>query len=152
MHTVDSVMSQAGISVKWDVQGDPDVCAELGCDTVSDRTLSRGLSFTLWSTGQGRFLGVSGIGRPGVPAEKIGRDAAVSFLGELGSGATVDVHTADQVLIYMALGRILSNTPSSVTASELTGHTLTTMSLIERMTGVPFHRRKEGELRRISVD
>ncbi|MCQ8894161.1 MAG: RNA 3'-terminal phosphate cyclase [Methanolinea sp.] len=67
-----------------------------------------GSSCTAWMGWRG---GV-GIGKPGYPAEKVGRDAALALTSEVSAGGVVDRHLADQLLIYVATagGSYTSNT------------------------------------------
>lgn len=50
-------------------------------------------------------LGASALARRGVPAEALGEAAAGALLAELAAGATLDVHAADQLPVYMALAQ-----------------------------------------------
>ena len=63
------------------------------------RLPSMGSGITLWSG----CKGASCLGERGLPAEKVGRRAARELISELKSGATVDVHLADQLIPYLAL-------------------------------------------------
>ena len=63
----------------------------------------------------------------------------------------MDIHTADQLLVYMAMGRLRNSAPSLFSVRELSGHTLTSMALIEKMTDVSFKREKKDGLWYISV-
>ena len=56
----------------------------------------------------------------------------LDLLKELGSNPAVDKHTADQLLIYLALsgGRIRT--------SEITQHTITNIQIIEKFLSVKF--------------
>jgi RNA 3'-terminal phosphate cyclase (ATP) len=51
------------------------------------------------------YGGASALGERGKPAEKVGRETAEKFKAFWDSGATVDVHLADQLLLYAALAR-----------------------------------------------
>lgn len=57
-----------------------------------------GSSCTVWHNGKG----ASALGRRGYPAERVGEDAASALLAELASPAAVDVHLADQLVLYVA--------------------------------------------------
>jgi RNA 3'-terminal phosphate cyclase (ATP) len=57
-----------------------------------------GSSCTVWHEGKGACA----LGRRGYPAERVGEDAADALLAELASPASVDVHLADQLVIYLA--------------------------------------------------
>lgn len=92
-------------------------------------------------------LGASGVAERGVPAERLGSEAGRLLREEVLSGATLDIHAADQVLIYMAL----ANEPSCFLASELSSHTVTTIWLLEQFLPVRFGVREEGKLVRITT-
>ncbi len=57
-----------------------------------------GSSVTVWSGAKGAVA----LGKRGLPAEEVGRAAARALIGECRSPGTVDVHLADQLLVYLA--------------------------------------------------
>ncbi|AKB23488.1 RNA 3'-terminal phosphate cyclase [Methanosarcina sp. MTP4] len=108
--------------------------------------------FELFSTGSGitlwtGFFGGSALGKKGLPAEKVGRQAAGEILPELRSLEAVDVHLADQLIPYMALAG-----NSSYTVRELSMHTKTNIWVTEQFLDVKFRIREKGELFEVSVD
>ncbi len=76
---------------------------EAGYESAIDcqvlRLPSTGSGITLWRGG----MGASSLGERGLPAEKVGRTAATMLIAELASRASVDVHLADQLIVYLAL-------------------------------------------------
>ncbi|KDE56105.1 RNA 3'-terminal phosphate cyclase [Methanoculleus sp. MH98A] len=60
---------------------------------------SVGSSVTVWSGAKGAVA----LGKRGLPAEEVGRTAARALADECRSPGTVDVHLADQLLVYLAL-------------------------------------------------
>jgi RNA 3'-terminal phosphate cyclase (ATP) len=91
------------------------------------------------STGSGitlfkGLIGGSALGERGKPAEKVGQEAALNMAEELKSGAAVDVHLADQLIIYMAL----AYGTSSITARQVTGHTSASILIARQMLGSDF--------------
>jgi RNA 3'-terminal phosphate cyclase (ATP) len=74
-------------------------------DVIDDTTAAQpGATFGIFAeTSTGCLLGADGAGAPGRPAERIGRGVAGQLLEDLASGATVDRHAADQLLIFTAL-------------------------------------------------
>ncbi|MBM3499511.1 MAG: RNA 3'-phosphate cyclase, partial [Armatimonadetes bacterium] len=58
---------------------------------------------TVIVTAEQGWAGCSALGAKGKPAEQVGREAAEAFLRLLASGALVDAHLADQLLLYAAL-------------------------------------------------
>ncbi|HYH51242.1 MAG TPA: RNA 3'-terminal phosphate cyclase [Acidimicrobiia bacterium] len=78
---------------------DPDI------HVIEDSTAAQpGAAFALFAETTGdALLGADGAGAPRRPAERIGKRAADELLDDLRSGATVDRHAADQLLIFTAL-------------------------------------------------
>jgi RNA 3'-terminal phosphate cyclase (ATP) len=74
-------------------------------DVVDDTTAAQpGAAFAVFAElPGGTRLGADGAGAPRRPAERIGRQATRELLDDLASGATVDRHAADQLLIFTAL-------------------------------------------------
>ena len=76
-------------------------------ETLWDETARQaGASLTLWAeTDSGCRLGSDQAGQRGRSSESIGRHVARNLLEDLKTGATVDRHLADQLIIYAALAR-----------------------------------------------
>ncbi|MEM2138096.1 MAG: RNA 3'-terminal phosphate cyclase [Candidatus Anstonellaceae archaeon] len=85
-----------------------------------------GNALAIWSS----YLGVSVVGEAGKPAEKVAGDAAGAFVSEVKSGASVDSHLADQLLVYAALAK----GKTQYTAREFTQHLTTNAEVLRRMT------------------
>jgi RNA 3'-terminal phosphate cyclase (ATP) len=99
---------------------------------------STGSGVTLWCG----HVGGSALGKRGLPAEKVGRLAAKEIITELESGASVDVHLADQLIPYMALAG-----GGSYTVREVSDHTRTNIWTVEKFLDVKFAIEKmEGKL------
>ncbi len=115
-----------------------EVLAERGYDaqifTESSQYESTGSEITLWCPG----MGGSSLGEKGKPAEEVGREAARYLLNELRSGASTDVHLADQLIPYMAL----ADGKCSLTTRLLTSHTRTNIGVVERFLDVKFKTEK----------
>jgi len=90
---------------------------------------STGSGITLWCG----LTGGSALGARGKPAEVVGSDAADSIIGELDSGASVDVYLADQLIPHMAIAR-----SGSFTVRELSLHTKTNIWVCEQFTDAKF--------------
>jgi RNA 3'-terminal phosphate cyclase (ATP) len=83
--------------------------AGLGCEIerLDDTTaLHAGAMLAVWaeSTTGSRWC-ADRAGAPGRTSEAIGKFVAAAFLGDLRSGATVDRHLADQLVLFAALAR-----------------------------------------------
>lgn len=109
----------------------------------SSKYFSTGSGISLW-TG---FYGGNCLGKPGLPAEKVGRKAAEEILLELKSDASVDIHLADQLIPYMALAG-----DSSYTVRELSLHTKTNIWVTEQFLDVEFRVNKTEKGFEVSVE
>jgi RNA 3'-terminal phosphate cyclase (ATP) len=73
--------------------------------------------------------GFTAFGRKGVPAEIIGQEAAAEAIAFLESGACIEEHLSDQLLLPLAL----SGQPASYTTPQLSGHLETNASVIQQL-------------------
>jgi len=87
----------------------------------------------------GAILAGSALGERGKPAEKVGREAAHALLEEVRSGAPVDRHLGDQLVIWTALAQGLSQ----YRTSQLTAHTRSAIVVVSALLGTRFE--VEGE-------
>lgn len=76
-------------------------------DRIDDETaVHAGACLAIWATSStGSRFGADRAGKFGRPSEDIGRFAASTFLEDVRSGATVDRHLADQLVLFCALAR-----------------------------------------------
>ena len=82
----------------------------------------------------GPQAGFSALGARGKPAEQVADEAVEAYLVFRESGAALDRHLADQMLIYLALAQ----GPSSFTTEAVTSHLLTNVWVIEQFLGPIF--------------
>lgn len=69
-----------------------------------DTAVHPGACLAIWTkSSAGGWLGADRAGKPGRSSEQIGRFVASTFLEDLRSGATVDRHAADQLVLFCAL-------------------------------------------------
>ncbi len=110
--------------------------------------LGPGGALVLWAESNKTVLGSSGLAERGVPAEEIGAKAANSLMVDLRSGATLDVHAADQLLPYMAMagGR------SIFKLREVSGHTKTMFWLLSKFLDVTFRHKELEEVVQVDVE
>ncbi|RME46777.1 MAG: RNA 3'-phosphate cyclase, partial [Chloroflexi bacterium] len=73
-------------------------------------------------------------GRRGKPAEQVAQEAVDAFLAHHTTGAAVDPHLADQLILPMAVAA----SASSFTTSEITNHLLTNVWVVEQFTDARF--------------
>ncbi len=90
--------------------------------------------------------GFTSLGRRGKPAEKVADDACSDFFEFMASGAAVDNHLADQLVLYMALAK----GRSSLIAGRITRHLVTNIWVIEQFLPVRFEVHEETG--RVSVE
>lgn len=112
-------------------------------ETISFESFSTGSGITLWSG----YFGGSALGKRGLPAEKVGKNAAEEIISEIRSGTSVDIHLADQLIPYMALAR-----DSSYTVREISLHAITNIWVIEQFLDVKFKIEEKKDLFKVSVD
>ena len=103
-------------------------------DMATESVRSPGPGNAMWIVARDAASGVtnvfSGIGDVGVAAEDIGRDVAKAFSAWRDSGASVEGHLADQLMLPIALAG-----EGSFTTNELTLHATTNMEVIAAFTG-----------------
>ncbi len=91
-------------------------------------------------TENGALLGGDSLGDRGLPAEKVGMDAAFRLVEDLRTGAFFDRHMADIIVPYAAL----AEGKSEASVARVTGHVQTNVKVAEWIAGVSFI--LEGEL------
>ncbi|MBI5871788.1 RNA 3'-phosphate cyclase [archaeon] len=106
---------------------------KLVCSKDYVETISTGCYITAVAEFANTRLGYTSLGERGKKAEDIGRECFEALMKEINSGATIDRHTADQLLIYIGLakeGRILT--------SGITEHIQTNIKVIEQFLDARF--------------
>jgi RNA 3'-terminal phosphate cyclase (ATP) len=92
--------------------------------------------------------GFSSLGERGKPAEKVAEEACGEFLAYHQSGAGLDQHLADQLILPLALAR----GPSAFTTCEITQHLLTNVWVVEQFLDARFEiEGEEGETGRVQI-
>lgn len=99
-----------------------------------DDAFGPGGAIVLWAAAGGGALGAGRVAERGVRAESLGEAVAAELRGSLACGAALDVHAADQILVYLAL----AGGPSRFTAPELSSHARTAIWLIGQFTPARF--------------
>jgi len=104
-----------------------DTAALGGADAIGT-----GGAVACWATTQSTVVGAGRAAERGVRAETLGEAAGAELASDLAARVTLDIHAADQILIYLALagGRFTTRAVSS--------HAQTAMWLIERFIPVRF--------------
>jgi len=107
-----------------------------------------GSGIVLWAKFERGIVGGDALGEKGKRAEVVGREAAERLLQSLRSGAPVDPHALDNLVIYMAL----AEGSSRVASSELTSHAETAIWLCERVSGARFRVEQVGSLFEVEAE
>ncbi len=98
------------------------------------KPLSPGSLVLLWAEGENIFIGADTLGARGKPAETVGDEAAVKMIREIRSGAHLDEHTTD----HMILPASLADGESLFRTSLITLHTLTAVKVAKLFTDAEF--------------
>ncbi|MCD6457836.1 MAG: RNA 3'-terminal phosphate cyclase [Thermoproteales archaeon] len=95
---------------------------------------SKGTGILVWAVTDEGIVGGDSIGEIGKRAEIVGKEAAEKIVKVLKTGASIDPHALDNIVIYMAL----AEGSSMAISSELTSHAKTAMDLCSWITGASF--------------
>lgn len=116
----------------------PEFSCPIDIKAEYSETFSIGSVITLWAVftktdetdyNNPIILGADTLGERGKKAEEVGKEAAMSLIGEVKSNCAVDKHMADMLLPYMAL------LGGKIKASEITNHCKTNIYTIENFLG-----------------
>ena len=108
--------------------------------------IGQGGAIVLWAHAGHTMLGAGRIAERGVLAETLGDQAGAELAADLDAGAALDVHAADQILVFLALAG-----GGSFITREVTNHTRTALWLIEQFLPVRFAVGAAGTLARVEV-
>jgi RNA 3'-terminal phosphate cyclase (ATP) len=100
----------------------------------------------MWAQTEGTVLGAGRAAERGVRAETLGSAVGEELAADLAAGATVDLHAADQLLVYLAIAR-----GGSYLVRSATTHARTAMWLLEQFLPVRFELQPEGDLIRVTL-
>jgi len=95
---------------------------------------STGAGICLFAEYENTILGADALGERGVPSEKVGTAAAEALKKETSGAGTLDVHSSDQLITFLALTR----SGSVFRIREMSEHLKTQMWLIPRFLDVGF--------------
>ena len=121
---------------------------------VEDRTyrgeeaIGQGGALVLSAETTASLLGSDSLAERGKPSERIGEEAAASLRAEMEAAATLDVHAADQLLVYLARG----DGPSRFRVQAVSGHSETIMWLIPQFLSCRFAIAREGNGWQVKVE
>lgn len=127
--------------------------ADLGAARIEARVLGDAEAFgtggalVLVAETENSLPGAATVAERGVPAEQFGQDAGRALRAEIESGATVDIHASDQLLIYAAQAQGASR----FAVERVSLHAQSVMWLIEHLLPVRFETEPWGTIRLINV-
>jgi RNA 3'-phosphate cyclase len=120
------------------------------CDTAilqGEEAIGQGGALVMWARCEHTVLGAGRVAERGLRSEALGEAVGAELAADLDAQASLDVHAADQILIYAAL----AGGESSFATRELTEHARTAMWLTEKLLPVRFAISREAALTRICV-
>lgn len=88
----------------------------------------------LAAASEGSLAGFSSLGARGKRSEAVGQEAAQEFLQYYRSGACLEPHMADQIVLYLSL----AGGPSAFTTSAITAHLRTNLWVIEKFVPIRY--------------
>ena len=124
--------------------GDMDVDIEI---ERIEEGISRGAGMTLAAEYENGIIGSNVLTSKNHPAKQAGIDVANDLLTIMNSGSTMDVHTADQLLPYLAM----ADGDSAFSVSRISRHLLSQMDTLETFLDVKFGVERRDDLYYISV-
>lgn len=130
----EALLRAAGLAAEWEVSEAP--------------APGPGSAVILVAEGAGWIAGFSALGERGKPAERVAEEACADLLRWWRSGAAVEMHLADQLVLPMALG----SGPSSLGTCRVTPHLLTNAWAVQQMLPVQVEvQGEEGAAGRVAV-
>ncbi|MGQ4834081.1 MAG: RNA 3'-terminal phosphate cyclase [Candidatus Asgardarchaeia archaeon] len=113
-----------------------------------DPHLGPGSGIVLWAVSENSIIGSDALGEKGVPAEKVGSSAAEKLISEIRTGAGLDKHMADMIIVWA----FLATGTSEFTTSQLTLHAKTCLELIKKFdTNAKISISEEGNRVRVKM-
>ena len=110
---------------------------------------SAGVGLSVWMIDDHAVLGSSVLGKKGVPAETVARQAIHAILQDFEAGASVDGHLFDQILPYL----VFASDTSICRVRRLSNHARTMLWLLEQFIDQDFYSITEhGEYVEVQID
>lgn len=112
-----------------------------------DEASGQGGALVLWAETEGTILGSDSLAARGKPSERVGEEAASALVAEMDRGASLDVHAADQLLLYL----VQASGPSVFLVRDVSGHLVTMAWLLERFLGPKIAIEPRGNIWQVRV-
>jgi RNA 3'-terminal phosphate cyclase (ATP) len=113
-----------------------------------DEAIGQGGALVAWAETESTFLGADSLAERGKRSERIGEQVAATLRADLDSGAFLDVHATDQLLVYLAR----ATGPSRFRVREVSGHMETMMWLLAQFLPGRFEVERDGTGWHVTVD
>ncbi|HYT00294.1 MAG TPA: RNA 3'-terminal phosphate cyclase [Thermoplasmata archaeon] len=110
--------------------------------------IGQGGATVLWAQLGSTILGATSLAERGKTSERVGEEAAAELRTVIESGATLDVHAADQLLPYLARAR----GPSHFLVQQVSGHLDTMAWLVPQFFPCKIRVSSVGGLEKVSVE
>ncbi len=94
-----------------------------------DPHLGPGSGVVLWAITENSVLGGDALGAKGKPAERVGEEAALKLLEDLGTGMALDRHASDMLIPFAAL----ADGVSRLGGAKLTLHAITNIEVVKML-------------------
>ena len=105
--------------------------------------------FLFAETTSGMLFANDALGRKGASDQKTGMDVAEGLLSQFSTGAAVDLHLADQLIVWAAM----ADGVSVLRTTQLTLHTVTCLEISKKILGIEFQiEGREGEPATIRIE
>jgi len=129
-----------------DILGEKGIEARVTPERVGGRSTGAGIFLT--ARYANALAGFSALGKKGLPAERVALDACRDLLAFHKTGAPVDRHLADQLVLPLAL----ADGRSEMAVECVTSHLLTNAHVVRQFVPATFEiEGKEGAAGRVSV-
>ena len=115
---------------------------------AGEEAVGQGGAVVLWAEAGPTILGANSLAERGKSSERVGEEAAGSLRTEMESGASLDIHASDQLVVYLALAR----ETSEFLVREVSGHLATMTWLIPQFVPCSIRTSAQGPLWRVSVE
>ena len=127
-HVAERQAKAAGAMVEEKLGIKPEIEVEW-YEPQRDPHLGPGSGVALWASYEQTVMGADSLGAKGKRAELVGREAASKLIEDTATGAALDRHMSDMIIVYLAL----SDRPSRIWGARLTLHALTVLQLLDIM-------------------
>jgi len=115
---------------------------------AGDDAIGQGGALVLWAETDHAILGATSLAERGKSSEKVAEEAAKELRAEIESGVTLDVHAADQVLVYLAQ----ADGSSAFTVRDVSGHLNTMVWLLRQFVPREIAIAREGTRYKVSIE